>query len=76
MIGTLVPEVSLESKCFVRERESKPQSGDNESQSLCKAPSRSLLLHDLLSPLRDSLSLSQRKISRKTSGTRVDDWML
>ena len=75
MIGTLVPEVSLES--FVRERESKPQSGDNESQSLCKAPSRSLLLHDLLlSPLHDSLSLSQRKISRKTSGTRVDDWML
>ena len=74
MIGTLVPEVSLES--FVRERESKPQSGDNESQSLCKALSRSLLLHDLLSSLCDSLSLSQTKISRKTSGTRVDDWML
>ena len=74
MIGTLVPEVSLES--FVRERESKPQSGDHESQSLCKAPSRSLFLHDLLLPLCDSLSLSQRKISRKTSGTRVDDWML
>ena len=74
MIGTLVPEVSLES--FVCGRESEPQSGNNESQSLCKAPSRSLLLHDLLSPLCNSLSLSQGKISRKTSGTRVDDWML
>ena len=58
--STLVPNVFLE--IFLRERGSEPRSAEERERKT---------FFSLPSPLRGSLSLSQRKISRKTSGTSV-----
>ena len=60
--STLVPKVFLE--IFLRERESERRSGE-------AAKTERKTFFSLSSPLRGSRSLSRRKISRKTSGTRV-----
>ena len=64
---TLVPEAFLE--IFLRERESEPRSSEEREKNVffsLSSPPR-----DSLSPLRGSLLLSRRKISRKTLVTRV-----
>ena len=71
--ATLGPEVFLEN--FLRERASEPTLlADNELRSDEEREgffSLSSPLLDSLSPLGCSLSLSRRKVSRKTSETRV-----
>ena len=64
--STLVPKVFLE--IFLRERESERQAATTSREA---AKSERKTFFSLSSPLRGSLSRKRRKISRKTSGTRV-----